>query len=151
MRNDKACCVQLIIGVLLSSASFSQDSLPHPHDSSLQIHDSASYNRDSLSHAKDTTIIYKNQSFTLADVVVRNHLDVAAFIDYVKKDTTFYKAFRNLRVSGFSSINDITINDKKGNIKASLHSITTQTISDGCRTMAVKEEHTTGDFYDKKG
>lgn len=101
--------------------------------------------------AKDTTVIYKNQSFTLADVVVRNKLDVAAFIEYVKHDTTFYKAFRNLRVMGFSSFNDISINDKKGNLQASLHSTTTQICKDGCRTMVTNEEHTTGNFYDKNG
>src|ERR1700710_2751234 len=95
----------------------------------------AAFSINSAAYSQDTTVIYKNQSFTLANVVVRNNLNIAAFIDYVKKDTTFYKAFRNLRVSGFSSINDITINDKKGNVKASLHSNTVQTYSEGCRTM----------------
>jgi len=151
MRNDIGSCFLLLVGALLTSSSFCQDSLPRTHDSLNHTFDTGFRIDDSLSHSRDTTIIYKNQSFTLADVVVRNNLDVAAFIDYVKKDTTFYKAFRNLRVSGFSSINDITLNDKKGNIKASLHSTTTQTVSNGCRTMAVKEERTTGDFYDKKG
>lgn len=126
----KFICYQFFIVALFSLSSFAQDS---------------------SSTSKDTTIIYKNQSFTLADVVVRNNLDVAAFIEYVKKDTTFYKAFRNLRVSSFSSINDVIINDKKGNVKASLNSTTVQTYSNGCRSMETKEEHTTGDFYDKKG
>lgn len=101
--------------------------------------------------AADTTIIYQNQVFTLADVVVRNNLNVAAFIDYVKNDTTFYKAFRNLRILNFSSYNDIRLNDKKGNLQASLSSTTRQTYENGCRTMQVKEEKTTGDFYDEKG
>ena len=107
--------------------------------------------QDSSAYFKDTTVIYKNQPFTLADVVVRNNLDVAAFIEYVKNDTTFYKAFRNLRILGFSSYNDILINDKKGNLHASLHSNTTQIRRNGCRTMVTNEEHTTGDFYDKNG
>lgn len=108
--------------------------------------------QDSTIHQPaDTTVIYKNQSFILTDVIVRNKLDVAAFIDYVKNDTTFYKAFRNLRVLSFSSNNDVFINDKKGNLKASLHSTTTQTSANGCRSMVTNEEHTTGDFYDKKG
>ena len=127
---NKLTCFSFFLAVFFTSSSFAQDSSSAP---------------------KDTTIIYKNQSFTLADVVVRNNLNVAAFIDYVKKDTTFYKAFRNLRVSSFSSINDIIINDKKGNVKASLNSTTVQTYSNGCRTMQTKDEHTTGDFYDKKG
>lgn len=102
-------------------------------------------------HSQDTTIIYKNQSFTLADVVVRNNFNIPSFIEYVKNDTTFFKAFRNLRVLSFSSYNDIRLNDKKGNEKASLISTTRQTYANGCRTMETLEQKYTGDFYDKKG
>ncbi|WP_018616690.1 hypothetical protein [Segetibacter koreensis] len=126
----KKVCFLLILAALSSSAAFCQDY---------------------LSDKKDTTFIYQNQTFTLADVIVRNNLNVAAFIDYVKNDTTFYKAFRNLRVIGYSSFNDIIINDKNDDQRASLHSLTTQSYSNGCRTMQTKEEQTTGDFYDKKG
>jgi hypothetical protein len=103
------------------------------------------------SNSHDTTVIYKNQAFTLADVVVRNNLNVGAFIEYIKNDTTFYKAFRNLRVLSFSSYNDIRMHDKSGNEKASLVSETRQTYANGCRTMQTINEKTTGDFYDKKG
>ena len=130
MPNDKGILFSFISAVLCITASYAQDT----------------------SHTqKDTAVVYKNQTFTLAEVVVRNNLNVAAFIDYVKNDTTFYKAFRNLRVMGFSSYNDIFINDKKGNLQASLQSKTTQKYANGCRTMVTNEEHTTGDFYDKKG
>jgi hypothetical protein len=101
--------------------------------------------------AQDTTVVYKNQAFTLTDVVVRNNFNVASFIEYVKNDTTFYKAFRNLRVLNYSSFNDIKMLDKKRKIQASLLSVTHQDYANGCRTMNVKEEHTTGNFYDKKG
>lgn len=136
MQNEKIRF--LLIFILLSaSAAFCQDTSSNPKDTS--------------SATKDTTIIYQNQTFTLADVIVRNNLNVAAFIDYVKNDTTFYKAFRNLRLLSYSSINDILISDKHGNTVASLHSTTAQKYSNGCRTMTTKEEQTTGDFYDKKG
>ncbi len=102
-------------------------------------------------YCQDTAVVYKNQTFTLTDVVIRNNFDYPAFIDYVKKDTTFYKAFKNLRVLSFSSYNDIVLKDKKGGTKASLQSTTRQTFANGCRTMEVKEEKTTGDFYDKNG
>ena len=36
---------------------------------------------------------------TLSEVVVRNNINMAKFIERVKNDTTFYKAFRNLRIS----------------------------------------------------
>ena len=51
----------------------------------------------------------------LSEVVVRTDINVPKFIDRVKNDTTFYKAFKNLHVLGFTSFNDISIIDKKGN------------------------------------
>ncbi|HLG38527.1 MAG TPA: hypothetical protein VI461_02625 [Chitinophagaceae bacterium] len=85
---------------------------------------------------------------SLSEVVVRNDINVQAFIKRVKEDTTFYKAFRNLRVLGFTSINDIRVFDKKGKQKASLLSRTKQNRNNGCRTMKVLDEKTEGNFYD---
>jgi hypothetical protein len=87
----------------------------------------------------------------LTEVVIRSNLNVARFMAQVKRDTSFYKAFRNLRVVGFTSWNDIRIRDKKGKIKASLQSKTKQTRVAGCRTMQVLDEHHTGDFYEDNG
>lgn len=89
------------------------------------------------------------QMIDLTEVVVRTDINVAKFIERVKNDTTFYKAFRNLRVLGFTSINDIRILDKKGKQKAGLQSKTRQNWAGGCRTMDVLTETTDGDFYDK--
>jgi len=88
---------------------------------------------------------------SLSEVIIRSNLNVARFIDQVKKDTTFYKAFRNLRVLGFSSWNDIRIRDKKGKVKASLQSKTKQVRAGGCRTMQVLDETHSGDFYEDDG
>jgi hypothetical protein len=107
--------------------------------------------QDTATTENDTTIIYKNQAFTLSDVVVRNNFNIPAFIEYVKNDTTFYKAFKNLRVLSFSSYNDIVLKDKNNKTVASLLSQTRQTYANGCRTMEVKEQKTTGDFFDSKG
>jgi len=85
----------------------------------------------------------------LSEVVIRSDLNVAKFIERVKNDTTFYKAFRTLHILSFSSANDIRINDKKGNLKASLKGKTRQHRTDGCRTMEILDEHTTGNFYDE--
>jgi len=86
---------------------------------------------------------------SLSEVVVRTDINVPKFIERVKNDTTFYKAFRNLHVLGFTSLNDIRLLDKKGKQKAALQSKTRQNRSDGCRTMDVLSETTEGDFYDK--
>jgi|RhiMetdeSRZDD1v2_1073273.scaffolds.fasta_scaffold15943_3 hypothetical protein len=102
-----------------------------------------------LLHAQDSLVNVEKKTITLKEVVVRNNLNVAAFIDRVKNDTTFYKAFRNLKVLGYTSLNDIRILDKKGNVNASLYSRTKQHVNNGCRYTQVIEETTTGDIYDK--
>ena len=84
----------------------------------------------------------------LSEVVVRSDLNVPKFLQRIKYDTTFYKAFRNLRILGFTSLNDIRMLDKKGNIKASLQSKTRQNRNNNCRTMDVLEEKVSGDIYD---
>lgn len=84
----------------------------------------------------------------LSEVVIRSDLDVLSFLQRVKEDTTFYKAFRNLHIIGFTSINDIKMVDKTGAVQASLYSKTRQNRVGGCRTMDVLEEKTAGDMYD---
>src|SRR5690242_9496117 len=85
---------------------------------------------------------------TLSEVVVRNNLDVGKFLQLIKNDTTFYKAFRTLHILGFTSLNDIRMKDKNGNVKASLLSKTVQHVANGCRTMETLQESTTGNMYD---
>ncbi len=85
---------------------------------------------------------------SLSEVVLRSDLNVPRFIQRVKEDTTFYKAFRTLHIVGFTSLNDIRISDKNGNGKASLQSKTRQKRTSRCRTMDILDEETTGNFYD---
>lgn len=96
----------------------------------------------------DSVLKTGNRVITLSEVVVEKKLDVPGFIHRVKNDSSFYKAFRNLRILGFTSLNDIRMLDKKGSMKASLKSRTRQLHSQGCRTMDVLEEEITGDMYD---
>ena len=84
----------------------------------------------------------------LSEVVIRNNLDVISFLQRVKNDTTFYKAYRNLRIVGFTARNDILMLDKSNKVKASMHARTKQVRRGNCRSMQVMEEQTTGDFYD---
>ena len=86
----------------------------------------------------------------LSEVVVRSDLNVPKFLQLIKNDTSFYKAFKNLRVLGFTSLNDIRMKDKKNTIIATLQSKTRQNRINGCRTMDVLEEKTSGNIYDKK-
>ncbi len=102
------------------------------------------------SFAQDTSVVVDEHRFTLSEVVVRNNFDYRAVLARIKEDTTFYKAFRNLRILGFTSYNDIKMMDRQGAVKASLFSKTRQNHSGGCRTMDILEETVTGNFYDSK-
>lgn len=97
--------------------------------------------------AQDTSVYFNQQSFTLAEVVVRNNFDYRAVLAAIQQDTSFYKAFRNLRILGYSSYNDIRMLDKKDKLKASLYSKTRQQRFNNCRYTEVLQEEVTGDFY----
>ncbi len=95
----------------------------------------------------DTLVEVGNKIVTLKSVVLDHNLNVKMFIDKIKNDTSFYKAFRNLHIVGFTSINDIRMIDKKGNLNASLFGHSKQLVKDGCRTMQTIDETVTGDMY----
>lgn len=95
----------------------------------------------------DSAFKLGNNFITLKEVVIDTKLNVPAFIQRVKTDSGFYKSFKNLRILGYSSINDIRMLDKSGNLSASLRSKTKQEVTKGCRVMKVLEEQTTGDIY----
>lgn len=106
-----------------------------------------------ISRAQDTAN-YRGMTVNLDEVVVqakRVGFDVNSFIKRVETDTTFYRAFRNLHLLGYSADNDIRIYGKKGKVDAFLKSKTQQTMEGTCRTMKVIEEETGGDFYTSKG
>ncbi len=97
----------------------------------------------------DSVVTVGNKTITLSEVVVNNKLNIPTFIDRIKNDTSFYKAFRNLRVLGFTAINDIRMNNPNGKMVAGLNSTTKQIRSNNCRSMQVLEEKITGDMYDE--
>lgn len=100
-----------------------------------------------FSFGQEDTVQVGRNIITLSEIIVGRNLDVPHFIERVKDDTSFYKAFRNLRIIGFDAVNDIRMLNKKGNLKASLHSTTRQLRKDSCRTMVTLDETVTGDMY----
>lgn len=96
----------------------------------------------------DSIVTIGKNMITLSEVVISNKLNVPVFITRVKNDSSFYKAFRNLRILQFSAINDIRMNNSDGETKAGLHSKTIQLRSPNCRTMQTLQEQVTGDIYD---
>lgn len=100
---------------------------------------------------RDTSIQVEGRYIQLSDVIVRSDINIPNFIRRVQDDTTFYKAFKNLRILSYSSINDVRMVDKKNQLLASLNSKTHQTRAGNCRSMEVLQETTTGDIRDRKG
>ncbi|RYY83755.1 MAG: hypothetical protein EOO15_20790 [Chitinophagaceae bacterium] len=86
---------------------------------------------------------------TLSEVVVRSDLNVPRFLQRIRNDSSYYKAFKNLHILGYTAENYIELFDKKGRSDASLRSTTRQHRESGCRTMEVLSENVTGDFYDR--
>lgn len=97
---------------------------------------------------KDSTITVGKKTITLSEVVVNNKLNIPLFIERIKNDTSFYKAFRNLHLLQFSAINDVRMNNSDGEAKATLFSRTKQIrTASNCRKMETLEEIVTGNFY----
>jgi hypothetical protein len=94
----------------------------------------------------DTVSVF-NLPVQIDEVVIKTGWDIAAFVKRVQTDTTFYKAFRSMRLVPYSAINDIKVYGKSKEVMASLYSKTRQKINHGCRSMEVTEERTTGNFY----
>ncbi|HEY2720889.1 MAG TPA: hypothetical protein VGI82_04150, partial [Chitinophagaceae bacterium] len=111
----------------------------------LLIFKSAFCQNDSLDNERLKSMV------TLSEVVVHSNFNVEKFLRLIKNDTTFYKAFRTLHILGFTSLNDIRMKDKNGNVKASLQSRTIQHVANGCRTMETAQQTITGDIYDDGG
>jgi hypothetical protein len=103
-----------------------------------------------LTFSQDSSLTISKKIITLKEVVVRNKLNIAGFIDRVQKDTSFYKAFKNLRVLGYTALNDIRMMDKMGAVQATLQSKTQQSVFNGCRSMEVINETATGNIYDNQ-
>ena len=97
--------------------------------------------------AQEDTVFAGKKIITLSDVVIDRNLNVPGFINKIKNDSSYYKAFRNLHIIGYTALNDIRMMDKKGGLNASLYSKTKQVRTNNCRSMQVLEEKVTGDFY----
>lgn len=103
----------------------------------------------SAQNTNDSTVKIDEKVITLSEIVINSKLNIPSFIERVKNDTTFYKAFRTLHIVGFTALNDIRMLNKKGDIQASLRSRIKQIRNDSCRSMKVLEETTSGNIYDE--
>jgi len=81
----------------------------------------------------------------------RQGFDINSFIERIKNDTTYYKAFKNLHLTNHTTYTDIKIFEKRPKVKASFHSITEQKRSEKCRRMNVKSKKISGDYKKQNG
>ncbi len=86
------------------------------------------------------------RTIQLSEVVVRSDLNVPRFLQRIKNDSSYYKAFKNLHILGYTALNFIQMRDKKGKAIASLSSKTKQHVANGCRTMDINSAQI-GWFY----
>ena len=101
--------------------------------------------------AQQDTVHIGQKVITLSEVVVQRGLNIPAFIERIKNDSSFYKAFKNLHVLEFDAINDIRMNNSRGKPLATLRSKTKQVRENGCRITRVLEADTTGNMYTSGG
>ena len=105
----------------------------------------------SVAQQSDSLFMTGGKQVTLTPVVIRSGTNVPGFMKRVENDTTFYKAFKNLRVLKYTSLNDVRMFGKNGKVKASMNSKTRQWASNSCRVTNILEEQTTGDYYKDEG
>ncbi len=103
-----------------------------------------------FSQTYDTQSVFR-QPVLMDSFVLKSGFDVNAFIRRVRNDTTFFKAFKNLRLVPYEAVNDIKVLDKNEQIQASMHSTTKQYRESDCRYTKVISEKTTGGFYGRHG
>lgn len=101
--------------------------------------------------AQDSVLTINKKVITLKEVVVRSNMDVPSFLRRIQFDTSFYRAFKNLHELSYTALNDIRMLDRKGEVAASLQSKTRQEFFNGCRSMQVLQESTSGDIKDRRG
>ncbi|HAD33669.1 MAG TPA: hypothetical protein DCF44_04105, partial [Chitinophagaceae bacterium] len=93
------------------------------------------------------------QGLILDEVMVKavqQGFDVKDFITKMKQDTTYYKAFKTLRILGFKMYNDIAIYEKRESEKASYNSNSEQLRKNKSRYTKFSNEKVSGEYNTRK-
>ncbi len=92
-----------------------------------------------------------SQPIALDTFTIKAGFDINAFIRRVKKDTTFYKAFRTLHLKKYYGKYDIVIIDNHGKTIAGEQSNIRQLIDDNCRKTIFLQKNSFGNYYKRSG
>ncbi len=81
---------------------------------------------------------------------VKRGFDVNDFINLVRYDTSFYRAFRMLHVYPYYIKSNLVVSDKSGKEKGSLKRRASQKVFDNKRWMVMEEEKVSGKIFNRK-
>lgn len=98
-------------------------------------------------HAQDIKTI---QLDSITITAVKGGFSVQDFIDLVKADTSFYRAFKNLKCYPYQSQGNLVVFNKASGEKASMHRKATQYVRDNSRWLVINEEKVQGPLRKKK-
>lgn len=104
--------------------------------------------------AQEPDVNFSVGIFTLDSFVVTDMqagLRIEDFIDRIQNDTTFYRAFQNLRKIPYHGSANVRMFNSDHLVQASYSNNTEQSVDGTCRHLVFKEERATGDFFDDKG
>ncbi len=87
---------------------------------------------------------------SLTIVAVKGGFSVAEFIELVRTDTSFYKAFKNLKYFPYQSGSNLIVYNKGQEEKASILRNVTQHVNGNKRWMVIDEEKVKGKLRDRK-
>ncbi len=91
--------------------------------------------------------------FYLDSIVVkasRTGLDLDDFVEMVQTDTSFYRSFRQLRFTNYTSHQDLKMYDKKGDEKSFYRSKLEQKVDGLCRKINFIEEEHAENYFKRK-
>lgn len=81
---------------------------------------------------------------------VKRGFDVNDFINLVRNDTSFYKAFKMLHVYSYHLKSNLHIYDKSGKEKGSLEKRASQKVFNKKRWIVIEEENVSGKIFNRK-
>lgn len=95
------------------------------------------------------------KSVQLDEIVIKasneGRFDKEDFINKVREDTSFYQAFKNLRLYNYNYRGKLIVKDKGGGDKAELERLAKQHVKNGFRWVEILDEKKRGKLYNRDG
>jgi hypothetical protein len=99
----------------------------------------------------DTIVTVDGINITVDSIVVRSTPNYKKIVQTIVDDTSFYKAFKNLKLVNYTSNNDVQFYNGQGQAEASVINTVKQSRQNNCRNNTFIQEQFTGKPYNSKG